>query len=36
MKTIVKELLKLWLLEMSKLYGGYRENTALKDFAYFS
>jgi len=32
MKTVVKELLKLWLFESAKRHGSHFEKTALKDF----
>ena len=35
MKTVIKELLKLWIFEVAKRYGRHFENTALKDFVSF-
>ena len=32
MKTVVKELLKLWQFESAKRHGSHFEKTALKDF----
>ena len=33
MKTVSKELLKLWLSEVAQHYGSHFDKTALKDFA---